>query len=95
MEHTLSKLVAAIERTYGNTWSLMWRNFLAGFTKALGATIGYALFVGVLYLVAQKLGLFETVQNFWNELMSQIPLNQSERLNTNPDLIEQLRKLKE
>ena len=72
IEKQVNRLVKALDRVYGNSWSIIWRNFLAGLTHAIGATVGYALFLGITILIAEKLGVFSAVRSFWQEL----PFNQ-------------------
>jgi hypothetical protein len=66
------KLANAVEKTYGSPWHVIWRNFLAGIARALGVAFGYIVVIGALIFMAQKLGLFKTVQNFWQDVSLQI-----------------------
>lgn len=68
----IAKLAQAVEKTYGSAWSVIWRNFLAGIMRALGVTFGYIIITVLLLFVAQKMGVFEAVQNFWKNLIGQI-----------------------
>jgi len=72
------KLARAVERVYGNPWSITWRNFLAGLVHAIGATMGYVLFMALSIFIAQKLGLFKPVSNFWKNLPMNRAIEQQE-----------------
>lgn len=71
-EKNIAKLAQAVEKTYGSAWSVIWRNFLAGIMRAFGITFGYIAITVLLFFIAKKLGVFESVQNFWKNLIGQI-----------------------
>jgi len=83
------KLLTAIDKVYGSTWRLAWRNFLAGLMHALGATIGYVLFIGLAILIADKLGVFDSIQNFWQGLLKQLPFQSDSALQFKTDILDQ------
>ncbi|MEK9165907.1 MAG: DUF5665 domain-containing protein [Patescibacteria group bacterium] len=72
IEKNIVKLAHAVEKTYGSAWSVIWRNFLAGITRAFGITFGYVAITVLLFFIAKKLGVFEAIQDFWKNLIGQI-----------------------
>jgi len=72
IDQHIAKLAKAVEKTYGSAWHVIWRNFLAGIARALGVAFGYIVVIGALIFIAQKLGLFETIQNLWQDVSGQI-----------------------
>lgn len=68
----------------------MWRSFLSGFMRAFGVVVGYIVFVGIALLIARKLGVFEAVQEFWNNTMGSLPFNQIKEMPLDPELLKQL-----
>lgn len=73
-EKNIAKLAQAVEKTYGSAWNIAWRNFLAGIMRGLGIAFGYAVIVGALILIADKLGMLNAIQNFWQELTGQMEM---------------------
>ena len=51
--------------------------------------MGYILFTGIAVLIARKLGLFEAVQEFWNNSMGSLPFNQIKEMQIDPELLKQ------
>lgn len=71
-EKNLERMAQAIERTYGNTWFVMRRNFLAGLANALGSTVGYMIVIAVIVFIAIQLGVFTKLQQTWQNATNQI-----------------------
>ncbi len=62
----LEILTQAVERVYPSTKWLLWRSFLHGLFAALGGTIGFALVVALILLIAQ-LRLIPSLNAFINQ----------------------------
>jgi len=88
IEKNIQELTNAIDKTYGKTWAIMWRNFTAGIFRALGATVGYVLFIGLAVVIAQKLGVFQIIQDSWNSFMDKLPINQAQELQIDQEMME-------
>lgn len=65
VDKRIEQLTKAIERVYGSSFGIAWRNFLAGFMKAFGGLIAYVLFIVVLFFVIQKTGIIKNIQTTW------------------------------
>jgi len=68
------KLAKAVESVQHGTWSIIWRNFLAGLMRALGIVFGYIIVIGLLLFIAEKLGLFDVLQNLWQNTSQQLDI---------------------
>jgi hypothetical protein len=86
----INHLAKAIDRVYGTPWNLLWRNFLSGIMRALGATVGYVLFIGIAVFIARQLGVFDALEGYWNSVVSRLPFEQETTIN--PEILEQLQK---
>lgn len=68
IDRNVAKLARAVEATYGNFWSVVWRNFLAGFMRVLGMAAAYAIIMTVTIFILLKTGLFGQLQNVWKNI---------------------------
>src|SRR3990167_8444505 len=88
--HT-KRLVRALEQAYGSPWNLLWRSFFAGFMRALGATVGYILFISLAILIAKKFGVFDALQEMWNSLIQKLTFTTpSQTVSIDPALLKYL-----
>lgn len=68
IDKNIAKLARAVESTYGNGWDIVWRNFLAGFTRVLGMAAAYVVLVAIIALIIFKTGALGQIQTFWKNL---------------------------
>lgn len=80
LDKNIQKLAETLERLYGGIGSLMWRNFVAGFMRAIGLIVGYIFILAIGILIAHRLGFFKAAQNFWKTFSENLPFSQLQQL---------------
>lgn len=65
IDRNIVKLAQAVEAAYGGFWTIVWRNFLAGFMRVLGMLFAYVLILGGLVFFLLKTGLAGQIQTFY------------------------------
>lgn len=68
IDRNITKLAQAIESLYGGPWGIIWRNFLAGFSRVFGMIFGYAVLLAIITVLVLKTGLWGQAQNFWKTI---------------------------
>ena len=80
IERNIAKLAEAVERLYGGAASLIWRNFLAGFSRAIGLIAAYLLFIALGIFIAYRTGAFQMAQNFWSTFSQNLPFRELQQI---------------
>lgn len=67
-EKTIDRLVRAVNLAYNSPGRLFWRGLLWGLGRGLGATLGLAIVLGMLFYLMQLTGLDEVLRNLVDNL---------------------------
>jgi hypothetical protein len=80
LDKNIQKLGETLERLYGGIGTLVWRNFIAGFMRAIGLVLGYVVILTIGILIAHRLGVFKAAKNFWDTFAENLPFSQLKQL---------------
>lgn len=94
IDRTIAKLAHTLDAVYGNAWTIIWRNFLAGFMRVVGMIFAYMLILAIVFTIITKSGALGYVQGLWKNitqsLISDVQKNLEKSLPKEPFNLNQL-----